>query len=169
MLLKKIVLTLLVANLGYAVYSQGWLSALTGADARQREPERLQRQINASAIKVHQEMPNEPKVLPTAQPVMEAKVGVPTTCANAATPAEEWRIYMGPYASKELLAKKKTELAKLKVTSVEVAKTSLPRGLSLGQYASESEARSALEALQKKGVKTATVLLWTSATQDSNC
>ncbi len=169
MLLKKIVLLLLLANLGYAAYSNGWLSALSGAESNQREPERLGRQVNAQAIEVRQELPTHQDVLGSEPAVMEVKVGGSAACKSPLPSAEQWLIYMGPYASKELLVKKKTELAKLAIDSTEVSKTSLPRGLSLGRYATETDARSALEALQRKGIKTATVLLWTSTAKEPGC
>ena len=169
MFLRKIALALLIANLAYAAYSQGWLNALTGADSAQREPERMNRQINASAIDVQQEPLLAMNAVAADQAFAEIKVGASPLCPSASHSAEQWVIYMGPYATKELLSKKKAELAKLDVDSNEVAKTSLPRGLSLGRYTNESGARSALEVLQSKGIKTATVLLWTSAAKSAGC
>jgi hypothetical protein len=169
MFLRKIVLALLIANLAYAAYSQGWLNALTGADSAQREPKRMSRQINASAIDVQQEQPLAINVAVANPAFAEIKVGATALCSSAPPPAEQWVIYMGPYGTKELLSKKQAELAKLAVDSNEVTKTSLPKGLSLGSYTSEAGARSALKVLQRKGVKTATVLLWLSAAGSADC
>jgi hypothetical protein len=172
MFLKRITLALLVLNLGYAAYSQGWLNALTGADSAQREPERMNRQINASSIEVQQTPPATATAAAGTAAATDqtlVKADPATLCPSAATAVEQWVIYMGPYASKELLLKKKTALAKLNVDNDEIAKASLPRGLSLGRFSSEAEARSALVAMQRKGVKTATILLWSSATKSANC
>lgn len=55
-MLRSIVALLIVANLGFFAWSQGWLSpwllAPIANDAGQREPQRLQAQINPQAIRI---------------------------------------------------------------------------------------------------------------------
>jgi hypothetical protein len=166
MFLRNLAFCLLFINLGYAAYTQGWLSQLVGWDARQREPERLARQINETAIEVQlidRPAPSDPSNSRALQSPTENGTKDQPPCANSDSKSEQWLVYMGPFSSQDLLVKKETELSKLKIEGDEVSKSSLPRGLSLGKFASESEARVALSKLQSKGVKTATVLLWSRA------
>lgn len=160
MSLKKIVLTLLIANLGYFAYSLGWLSPLLGSDTSQREPERVTRQVNPAAIEVAIAT-IVPSMLPEqavqAPPPVEPASSQPATCTSQ---REQWMVYMGPYASKALSEKKKAELKALGLTSTPASKPSLKLGLSLGQFESEILAREALARFASQGVKTATVVLW---------
>ncbi len=159
MSLKKLVLALLIVNLGYFCYSQGWLQLLTGGDSAQREPERIAKQINAEAIQVKPITP-----IPTI-PVAPPTVSRPTDACTVQR--EQWMIYMGPYLTAALNERKKAELKQLGVASTEISKPSLKIGLSLGQFATEALARDALKRLGSKGIKTATVVLW--ATVDAPC
>jgi len=143
--LKKLILVLLIVNLGYFCYSQGWLQLLTGSDSLQREPERIAKQINAEAIQV------KPAELPQTTPLLAEACIVQR---------EQWLIYMGPYLTPAFNEQKKTELEQLGVTSTEISKPNLKIGLSLGQFDTEALANEALNRLGKKGVKTATVVLW---------
>lgn len=153
MSLKKCVLALLLMNLGYFGYSQGWFVGLTGGEASQREPDRIKKQINEGAIRIETAAPT------AALAHSLGASGVPV-CPKAVAVNESWLVYMGPYANKDLLVKKKAELQKLKVQALEVSKPSHPFGLSLGRYASESLAKQALLAMNKNGVRTASVILW---------
>jgi hypothetical protein len=155
--LRKIALALLVANLGYAAYSQGWLRFVFDNDASQREPERVSRQINPSAIEVATVAKPPPVIAVTAVPAEPEPPPVVEVCPPK---REQWLVYMGPYANKILVDKKKAELAALKLASTPVSKSALKLGLSLGQFDSEASAREALAGFARKGVKTATVVLW---------
>ncbi len=160
MSLKKLVLALLFANLGYFCYSQGWLQLLTNGDSSQREPDRITKQINAEAIQI--------KPIATVATIPAAPPQVTPRPAEACTvQREEWLIYMGPYLTTTLNERKKAELKQLGVASTEVSKPNLKIGLSLGQFDTEALAKEALKRLGSKGVKTATVLLW--ATEDAPC
>jgi hypothetical protein len=153
MSLKKLVLLLIVVNAGYFSYAQGWLDLLTGSQSNQREPARLQKQINPDAISIA----NAPTQLTAPSPVTTA---FDCPSSPSAAIAEQWMIYMGPYANKTELDRKKSELAKIDIKPEEVSKSSLKLGLSLAKFNSEAEARAGLLAFNKKGVRTATVILW---------
>ncbi len=142
MFLRPLVLALLLANLGYFAYSQGWLESITGGDSAQREPERLAKQVNADAIDIKTAPPGPP--------------------ANACTPkkSEQWVVYMGPYATGALADKKKEELKRMGIAAKNIAQASRPIGLSLAQFDSEALAQTALKTFAGKGVKTASVRLW---------
>lgn len=155
MLLRNIALILIAANLGYAAYAQGWFALLSGEEASQREPARITQQINPDAV----------LIVPITSSPETIAISPQTACSaslTATSPAtlERWLVYMGPYANKTLLDKKKAELARLKIEAAEVSKPSLRLGLSLGEYASKNEAKSTLQALSQQGIKTATVVLW---------
>jgi cell division protein FtsN len=157
--LKKLVLALLIVNLGYFCYSQGWLQLLTGGDSAQREPDRMAKQINAEVIQV--------KPVPTIATIPVAPQAISRPAEACTVQREQWLIYMGPYLTTALNERKKAELKQLGVTSTEVSKPNLKIGLSLGQFATEALAKDALKRLGSKGVKTATIVLW--ATVDAPC
>ncbi len=159
MSLRKLVLALLIVNLSYFCYSQGWLQLLTGEDSSQREPERIAKQINAEAIQI--------KPIPTIATIPSAPQAMPRPVETCTVQREQWMIYMGPYLTTTLNERKKAELKQLGVTSTEVSKPNLKIGLSLGQFATEALAKEALKRLGGKGVKTATIVLW--ATVDAPC
>jgi len=148
--LKKLALGLLIANALYFVYHQNWLHQLIHADSSQREPERILKQIYPDAIAIK---PIDAAAAPPATPMAAAEV-----CT--AGPREQWLIYMGPYPTRALADKKKNELTQLGVTSSDISRVDLKIGLSLGQFATEALASAELKRLNRKGIKTATILLW---------
>lgn len=152
MSLKKLVLLLLIANLGYFGYSQGWLRALTGEESSQREPSRLAKQINSEAIQI--------KLITDTTPPVESSAAEICTAQH-----EAWLVYMGPYRTPALSEKKKIELKQRGVASTDISKPSMKIGLSLGQFESEALAKEELKRLSSKGVKTAAVILWSTVTE----
>ncbi len=159
MSLKKFVLALLIANVGYFTYNQTWFQSLLGDDASQREPERIAKQINAEAVLV--------TPLPALANIATPPITTTSTAEACTVLHEQWVIYMGPYATTAANNKKRAELKQLGVVSSEISKPTLKLGLSLGQFESENAARAALKKFNDKGVKTATVMLW--ATMDAPC
>ena len=146
--LRTLVAILLLANLGYFAWTQGWVDAITGLDAAQREPKRMAQQIAPDATTLY-----------TTQTQAVQAALKDATSAKCVPKPERWMVYLGPYKKGDL-EKKKTELSKLKIKAAEVSKPSLIFGLSLGEFASEALAIDALEALKPAGIKTATVVLW---------
>ena len=69
-----------------------------------------------------------------------------------------WLIYMGRYTEAEALAIKRSELARLGVGFQPVTLPPLAPGLSLGTFASQAEADSALARLSAQGVRSARVV-----------
>lgn len=71
-----------------------------------------------------------------------------------------WLVYMGPYADAEVLARKLTELRRIKGLSFEEIHTpaSLSPGLSLGRYSHLEEANGALANLKLRGIRTARIV-----------
>jgi hypothetical protein len=103
--LKRLCVALLVANVGYFAYSQGWLGSLLGSGSAQREPQRLAKQIDPDALGVSLAPSAAAESLPSATAVSSVSVASSASNCNISAPApEQWRVYMGPYANKELLA-----------------------------------------------------------------
>lgn len=168
MSLRNIVIFLLMINLGYFAYSQGWLTAAIGSDAAQREPERVSKQVNPDAIAVSTIVTAKATVTatpaitpaPSSTPPAELQAVAAPVSATCTSKREQWVVYMGPYANKQLRDQKKAELSGLGLTSESISKQSLKIGLSLGEFESEASAKQALSDLSTKGVKTATIVLW---------
>lgn len=177
-MLRLTVLLLLLANAGYYAWAQGFLLPWGWGPAQQSEPQRLAQQIRPEAIRVMR--PEE-----TRRAEAAASVARPAECLQAAvlddTQAEalrpllepwpggswtlepvvepaRWIVYMGKYPNAEQVARKRTELRQLGISFEPLSNTSLEPGLSLGGYASESEAKKYLDQLVDKGVRTAKVV-----------
>ena len=68
-----------------------------------------------------------------------------------------WIVYMGPYASDELLTKKRDELRRLGVRLEPLVNAALAPGLSLGHFNTRPEAEAELDRVAQRGVRTARV------------
>lgn len=180
-MLRFLVLALVLSNGLYFAWSQGLLQAYGFAPASQSEPQRLARQLRPEALRLlsAQEL---------QQSQAASAVGVrPGVClqaglfdaaqtallrdalAAAALPAGSWSldevleparwiVYMGPYPSAEALAKKRTELSALKLRLEPLGNPALQGGLSLGGFETQAAATAQLNALSRRGVRTARVL-----------
>ena len=69
-----------------------------------------------------------------------------------------WMIYMGKYASADLLAKKRAELRQRNVSFQSLNDPTLEPGLSLGNFNAQLDAQTELERIARLGVKTARVI-----------
>lgn len=72
--------------------------------------------------------------------------------------AARWMIYMGKYDSNALLEKKKAQLRYLKLTFTPLLDPTLEPGLSLGSFATQPQAKQALDKLSQRGIRTAKVI-----------
>ena len=174
-MLRALVVLLLVANLAFFGWTQGWLDGIVGISARgDREPERLAKQVNPDRIVV---LSAANAVLPAAQSVcLEAGPFSPAeaTAAEGAlqglAPAGSWVnvrterpgtwvVYMGSYPDRETLRRKEDEIRRLRPDYEEV---SLPSegefGLSLGRFEDRALAERALIQVQQRGIRTARVV-----------
>jgi len=77
---------------------------------------------------------------------------------DAAVEPARWIVYMGKYPSAEALAKKRSELASLKLKFEPLSNPALGLGLSLGGFNTQTAATAALDALSRRGVRTARVV-----------
>ncbi|MBK9442460.1 MAG: SPOR domain-containing protein [Comamonadaceae bacterium] len=187
-MLRLTVWVLVLLNLVYFGWGQGWLQAYGLGPATQTEPQRLEQQIRPQAIVPISDVPAasasalsaasasssviclQSSVLDEEQAKTVRLALAPMLPATAWTlgsvaGAERWIVYMGKYASSADLIKKRAQLASLRLTFYPLVNAALEPGLSLGAYESEAQARAALDALSARGVRTATVLRDESAAQ----
>ncbi|TXT40740.1 MAG: sporulation-related protein [Comamonadaceae bacterium] len=184
-MLRALVLVLFLLNGAYFAWSQGWLRAYGWGPTVQSEPHRLQQQINPEAIEIINE--SEARKIQAEQPqVVAASAAQASVCLQSgwidiergealrsvlktALPAQSWElqevlvperwiIYMGKYANVAEMDKKRAQLDSLHLTFEPLSNSTLAPGLSLGAFASQAQANTALEALAKRGVRTARVL-----------
>lgn len=98
----------------------------------------------------------QPQVEATLKPVLAANTWTTDTVAVPGV----WLTYMGPYADADMLARKLTELRRIRGLNFEEIKTpaNLAPGLSLGRYSHLDDANAALNTLKLRGIRTARVV-----------
>lgn len=178
-MLRLLLLALILANLGFYSWTQGWLDGVVGARAiGDREPERLARQVRPETVQI---LPPEGAASNlsgttacleagpfNATELAAANAALKLALPNAAdgswaevkidTPGT-WIVYMGKFVDTEGLAKKEQELKRLKLDFELVrAPPALDRGLSLGRFDVRAAADTALERFTQQGVRTARVV-----------
>jgi hypothetical protein len=178
-MLRWCALALLLANLLYWAWGQGWLAPLGFAPAAQRDDGRWSLQVRPDLVRVlPPSKASAPAPAASAPPPLaclesEALPGTQIEAAEQAlaallpergwirvsreTPAQ-YGVVIGPLA-RDALTKKTEELARLRVGAEEAR---LPgdegAGLVLGRHDSQAAAQSALDTLAQRGVRTARVL-----------
>jgi hypothetical protein len=174
-MLRALFVFLLLANLAFYTWTQGWLDNVIGVRAHgEREPERLARQVRPEVIRIltPQAVAAAASAAESRQQCLEAGPFNSTEAAAAEAalgsvlPAGTWArvtsdkpavwiVYMGKFNS-ETMARKQEELARLKVT-FELLKNApeLEPGLALGRFDDHDAADEALAQFVKRGVRTA--------------
>ena len=174
-MLRALVALLVVANLAFFGWTQGWLDGLVGINARgDREPERLAQQVNPERIVV---LSAANAVLPATQMTcLEAGPFTPLEAAAAETalqglaPAGSWTnlrterpgawlVYMGSYPDRETLRRKEDEIRRVRAEFEEISLAGEGEfGLSLGRFEDRALAERALIQVQQRGIRTARVV-----------
>ena len=179
-------LLLLVANLGFFVWSQGWLDGLTGLRAEpEREPGRAARQFQPHLLRV---IPAGTASSAAARPASASGAEAAAACLEAgpftaaeaaaaeallqqALPAASWArrsveqpgvwiVYLGRFIAADALQRRVDELRRLQLPFDEVASPpDLAPGLSLGRFDSRQAADQALDALAQRGLRGARVVV----------
>lgn len=177
-MLRAFVAALLVANLAFFAWSQGWLDAVVGARSiGDREPERLLRQVHPELVRVlsagdaaSAAAAPPPFACVEAGPFTDAEAAAAQASAQAALPgaalsdvkteqAGTWMVYMGRYADREALTKKEDEIKRRKLEYEELRDhPTLSPGLSLGRFDTRAAANGALDQFTQQGVRTARVV-----------
>lgn len=179
-MLRLVVLLLVLLNAAYYAWSQGLLRAYGWAPAEQSEPQRLEQQLRPQAIRilppeegrkaeqVALTPPKPPECLQaglfdeeqteTLRKALEALL--PPTAWTLETSVEpaRWIVYMGKFPNTAARDRKKAELDTMKLRLQPLENSELQLGLSLGRFETQAQAQAELNALQKRGVRTARVV-----------
>ncbi len=180
-MLRFLVLLLVLMNAAYFSWSHGLLRAYGWAPDEQTEPQRLAQQIRPEAIRilpadegrraeqVALTPPKPPECLQaglfdeaqteTLRKTLEASLPDGVWSLEPRVEPARWIVYMGKFPNTPALERKKLELEKLKVRLQVLDNAELQPGLSLGRFETQAQAQTELTALQKRGVRTARVLL----------
>ena len=179
-MLRALVLALLLANVAFYAWTQGWLDSVVGVRATgDREPERLARQVRPEIVRiVPASAASEPApgalACLEAGPFGDAELAAAQAAAQTALPNTGWAtvpagqpgawiVYMGPYPNRDALGKKEDELKRRALAYEELHDNpalapGLSLGLSLGRYDQRANADQALAALVRQGVRSARVV-----------
>jgi len=180
-MLRLIVLLLALMNGAYFAWAHGWLKDVGWVPGTPSESQRLTQQIKPEALHLLSAAEiNQLEAAPVpglrASECLEAGLfseaqgsvlrgllasypSLGQGSLSAAVQPARWIVYMGQYASPEELAKKRTQLAFLKLPFEPLTNPALEYGLSLGHFETQAAANSALESMAKRGLKTAHVVL----------
>ncbi|MDE2628583.1 MAG: hypothetical protein KGL99_15650 [Burkholderiales bacterium] len=183
-MLRALVLALLLANVAFYAWTQGWLDAVVGVRASgDREPERLARQVRPEIVRI---VPASAASAPAAGalacleagPFADAELAAAQAAARAALPSAGWTtvpaaapaawiVYMGPYPNRAALSQKEDELKRRALAYEELRddpalapgpSLAPSLGLSLGRYDQRASATDALQRLVQQGVRSARVV-----------
>jgi hypothetical protein len=178
-MLRLLALALLLANGIYFAWSAGLLLPYGLGPVQQSEPHRLNQQVKPEALQLlsaqafkriedQAKAEREPKECLQAGPfdpaqaeplraALEANMPAGTWQLTQSAVSARWILYMGKFASNAVLAKKRAELAALKVPTEPLGNAALEPGLSLGGFETKAEADAALVRLAAR-VRTARVV-----------
>lgn len=184
-MLRWVLLVLVIANAVFFSWSQGLWAAQGWAPARLSEPERLQQEVQAQAIRVLNSaaettdkttetitdsvMPTEPKSClwapgfsPGQADALRQAMGTLSLPDDVWSLSENrnpgrWIVYWGKFESPEVMTQRKATLRRLKIDHREVTLPRLAPGLALGTFSNEDAAKEALSKVQAQGIRTARV------------
>jgi len=184
-MLRLILLLLMLLNLGYFAWGQGYLLPYGWGPAQQREPQRLAQQVHPEAIKVLAPRAVTPAAAPriaasapvaplapattvcllsnaidadqvqAIEPVLAAQLAQGDWTFDEQAPPAHWILYMGRFGGPAEQAAKRAQLAELKIKFEAIDVPGLSPGFKLGSFSSQADAEAALQALNKRGVRTA--------------
>ena len=175
-MLRALVALLIVANLGFFAWTQGWLDTVVGVrSVGDREPERLARQVHPELIRVLPpsaagELAAAPLSCLEAGPFGDAEIAAAQAALQAAAPGATWAdvktqqpgawiVYMGKFIDGASQARKEEELKRRDINFEPVAGSpALTPGLSLGRFDDKANADKALAQFTQLGVRTARVV-----------
>ena len=182
-MLRALVLALLLANLVFFSWTQGWLDDVVGVRARgDREPERLARQVRPETVVIL--TPGAAAAAASAAearlacleagPFGSAELSAAEAALTGVVPAGGWQrveadkpgswaVYMGRFASTDAQLKKEEELKRLRLSFEELKPAAglpaeLTPGLSLGRFSAREAADAALAQFSQNGVRSARVV-----------
>ena len=176
-MLRAAVLALLLANLAFFAWTQGWLDSVVGIRSiGDREPERLLRQVRPELIRI---LPPvgvaavKPPACLEAGPFSAAELAAAEAALRDAWPGAPagawvsvktelpgaWIVYMGKYPNLDAMTRKQEELGRRNVPVEAVhSPAALEPGLSLGSFDDRAQAGRALERFAQQGIRSARVV-----------
>lgn len=179
-MLRFFVLLLLLANGAFFAWSQGYLRAYGYAPTAPNEPQRMGQQIKPENIQILQpadmqrleakaKAEQAPKLCLQAGPFDEIQAvalrkaledGLPSGAwqLDAVKQPAQWAIYVGKYASTDVQAKKRAELAAMGLKAEPVGNPALAPGLTLGVFVTQAAADAGLVRLKPKGLRAVKVV-----------
>ena len=92
------------------------------------------------------------------RPRLQASLPAGSWSLESSVEPGRWIIYMGKYASDEVLAKKRSQLRLRGIASEPLLNPALGPGLSLGHFNSQADASDWLGKISQRGVRTARVV-----------
>jgi hypothetical protein len=179
---KALFLLLLLANLGFYAYAQGYFPLQTDEDAAQRQalnPERI-RLLSVAQVASLPKVKPQPKMAACLEwsgftPADETRAeqalqGLALGDRISQRRADEtgsWWVFLPPQGSKPNVDKKLVELKKLGVDDISPIQDEgkWRFAISLGVFSSQDAANKRLESVRAKGVRTAQASLRDSASQ----
>jgi hypothetical protein len=187
-MLRLVVLLLVLLNAAYYVWSHGLLRPYGWAPADESEPQRLGQQIRPDALTIlsaEEVRRLEQQVLASrAQECLQAgwfegeEIQTLRQALEATLPAGSWRlqtrsepaswlVYMGKFPNEAARERKRAELAQMKLTPLSIDNPDLEPGLALVRSSTQAQAQTELAALQRRGVRTARVVLERPASEQA--
>jgi hypothetical protein len=178
MMLRVLVLVLMLMNLGYLAWGQGWLLPYGLGPVSQREPQRLARQIHPEAISIvradggasapsdgrqdklvclQSEAMNLEQV-DKLRVVLQGTLPAQAWTLDEFTTRARWIVYMGKYNDAAEVDKKRAELVRLGVVGESPQNPALALGIVLGTFDLQAQADAALKTLVERGVRSARVV-----------
>ena len=172
--MRALVGLLLLANLLFFAWSQGWLDEVSGVRATgDREPERLARQVRPESLRVLtpqavaaaasaaegrlvclQAGPFDAEGVAAAEAALSSTLPSGTWARQSIQQPARWILYMGRYSSRDAMQRKEQELARVRVPFEPMSNApELEPGLLLGRYAEREAADAALARLTQRGVQ----------------
>lgn len=179
-MLRFSVLLLVLLNGVYFAWSHDWLRTYGFAPERQTESQRLAQQIRPEAVRVlsprqaqeieaqrqaraqarvcWQAGPFETPQVVALRRALDATLPPGSWALEAVEAPVRWLVYMGQYAHADMVARKQAELAVLGIKPQPLNNPGLEPGLSLGMFDTQAQAQAELQALNRRGIRTARVL-----------
>ena len=143
-MLRALVIALLLANLAFYAWTQGWLDSVIGIRANSdREPERLARQVRPEIV----------RILPAAGSASTAAAGGAAAATTpAAAPGGLACLEAGPFSDSEITAAQAQAHATLPSGSWAAAKTDRPAAwiVYMGRYANRESREKKTEELKRR-------------------
>jgi hypothetical protein len=176
--MRLLVALLLLANLVFLAWSQGWLDELSGIPADgDREPERLARQVRPETVRVLTPQavaaaasaadarrvcleagPFDAPSLLAAESALSTTLPGGSWSRHAVDTGARWAVVMGRFPNREAQLRKEQELTRLRVPFEPLRGVpDLEPALALGRYAQREAAEAALAQLTQRGIQTARV------------